>query len=285
MIEESYLRHKIATKALLDKNKTPNYSPPNSIDAWRHNRMRDCILPLINYYPKTKWITLGDGRFGSDAIYLQNKGLDVLSTNISDATLSVSHKLGYIHKFKEINAEDIKEEDNSFDFVFCKESYHHFPRPFIALYEMLRVARKGVFLIEPQDSGKKMFDWLKILVKIILRKDQNLYFEKEGNFIYKININEFSKVMTAMNFRYVTYKKINDFYVSSFASKSIKSLSKAKIITLLGVNIQNLLCKLRLMDYGIAVVVLFKDDIDKKLLKSLNNKGFRTKRLPINPYV
>ena len=34
-------------------------------------------------------------------------------------------------------------EDNSFDIVFTKESMHHWPRPYLGIYEMLRVAAKS----------------------------------------------------------------------------------------------------------------------------------------------
>jgi SAM-dependent methyltransferase len=40
--------------------------------------------------------------------------------------------------FQKENAEQLSFEDESFDFVLCKEAYHHFPRPMIALYEMIR---------------------------------------------------------------------------------------------------------------------------------------------------
>jgi hypothetical protein len=197
----------------------------------------------------------------------------------------VACELGYISKYKQMNAENIIEEDNSFDFVFCKEAYHHFPRPFIALYEMLRVASKGVVLIEPQESKARIFDYLKKVIKTVLRGDSNLNFEVTGNFIYRINIDELSKVMTAMNFKYIAYKRFNDFYIHSLSRKSLKRLSKAKIITHLGIGIQNLLCTLRLMDYGLAVVVLFKSDVNDEFLKRFKKEAFRIRKLPVNPYL
>lgn len=40
-----------------------------------------------------------------------------------------------------------------FELVFCKESLHHTARPLQGLYEMLRVCRSAVVLIEPWDSA------------------------------------------------------------------------------------------------------------------------------------
>ena len=57
-----------------------------------------------------------------------------------------------IKNYKIENAENLSFEDKTIDFILCKESYHHFPRPMVALYEMLRVARNGVLLIEPNDA-------------------------------------------------------------------------------------------------------------------------------------
>lgn len=261
------------------------YADPNNIDNWRHERMRNIILPLIEFFPASKWMTVGDGSYGSDAYYLQKKGLDVLATSISDETLSEANKLGYIHKFKAVNAEQITENDNSFEFVFCKEAYHHFPRPPIALYEMLRVAKNAVILIEPQENNNKLLDILKKYVKIILRKNANLYYEDSGNYIYRINIKEKIKMMTALNFRFVAYKNFNDFFFSPLSSKSSKGYSWAKILTNIGIGVQNLFCKLYLLNYGLVVVLLFKNDVNENLVNSLNKSGYTIKKLPRNPYI
>lgn len=48
--------------------------------------------------------------------------------------------------------EKISFKTQSFDLVFVKEALHHVPRPVQGLYEMLRVSKKAVILIEPQES-------------------------------------------------------------------------------------------------------------------------------------
>ena len=50
------------------------------------------------------------------------------------------------------NAERLAIDSRSFDLVFCKESLHHLARPVLGLYEMLRVCRQAVVVIEPFDT-------------------------------------------------------------------------------------------------------------------------------------
>ncbi len=47
------------------------------------------------------------------------------------------------------NAECLTYDSRSYDVVICKEGLHHLARPFLGLYEMLRVCRRAVILIEP----------------------------------------------------------------------------------------------------------------------------------------
>lgn len=285
-IEKSYLSHVDAERDYRIRGIIPScYSNPESIDAWRHHRMRNTIEPVTDFFQHSKWITIGDGSFASDAHFLENKNLDVLATSISDETISYAHSKGYIQKYKVVNAENIQENDNSFDFAFCKESFHHFPRPYQGLYEMLRISNKGVILIEPQEGKNKLFDSLKNAIKFILRKDKNSDFESTGNFIYRVNIGELKKVMTALNHKTIAYKRFNDFFHSSLSAKSSKSLNIAKIITLFGIGIQNIFCKIGFMNYGLVTVILFKNDVSEELLSNLKEKGFQIKRLPQNPYL
>jgi SAM-dependent methyltransferase len=144
------------------------YSQPESIDNWRHTRMLDLTKPIWRAFPASTWMTIGDGRYGSDAAYLRSQGVDVLATSLTDDKLKYAHERGYIGAFQAENAEQLSLPDNSIDFVLCKESYHHFPRPPIALYEMLRVARLAVVLIEPLDNPR-LLDGMKKLAKLTLR--------------------------------------------------------------------------------------------------------------------
>ncbi len=285
-ISDSYQKHIENEKLLSTEQDLPEcFTNPGSISNWRHNRMRNNILPLVKIFPSSKWLTIGDGDYASDAYFLEQKKLDVTASSISTQTISITHSKGYIQKFKAINAEDIAADDNSFDFVYCKEAYHHFPRPPIAFYEMLRVAKTAVILIEPQDTRISPLNSIKKLIKIVLRGDSSFEFETTGNFIFRINIKEIKKMMTALNQSVIAYKKFNDFFHNSLAHKESTGFSPAKLISLLGIRLQDLLCKIGLLDYGLAAVIVFKGEVDSEKLKPLRKAGFTISRLPRNPYV
>ena len=120
-----------------------------SLDKLRHLRMLSCIDPLIN--GKNKWLTIGDGRYGTDAHYIIEKGDKAHASDISKKLLEIGNKIGFINEYSEENAENLSFEDESFDYVLIKEAFHHFPRPWIALHEAFRVCKKGIILIEPND--------------------------------------------------------------------------------------------------------------------------------------
>ena len=281
----SYKQHQDHDEQIFKENKLPScYTTPESVDAWRHRRMHNTLLPLIRAFPKDSWITLGDGKYGSDAYFLKQNGISVLATSLSDTTLIHARDLGYLDNIKSQNAEQIGEADSSFDFVLCKESYHHFPRPPIAFYEMLRVSKKAVVLIEPVEGEKKVLDYLKLLVKKVLRNGKSTLFEPSGNYIYKVDLDEISRMMTALNYEFIAFKKINDFYHPKFSEGRYNLASVGTLITLAGIAVQNLFCFLRLMNYGLATVIAFKSDPTERLQKELLRNGFRIIFLPNNPY-
>ena len=64
--------------------------------------------------------------------------------------------------------------DNSFDYVFIAASLHHLPRPIVGLYELIRVAKYGVIVIELNDS------WL---TRLATRFKLATEIEETGNYV------------------------------------------------------------------------------------------------------
>src|SRR5260221_12720268 len=201
----------------------------NRVDFWRHERMYRQLGPLLTAYPKAKWLTVGDGRYGTDAHYLSRFGALVVASDINETYLKEAKADGYIADYKVENAEALSFSEHQFDFVLCKESYHHFPRPMIALYEMLRVAKQGVILIEPNDqalaepyrmgvapSAYWLLFALKQWLKNYLGKPKATFpnrYEPHGNYVYSISRREIEKTALGMNLDAIAVKGMNDFYL------------------------------------------------------------------------
>jgi ubiquinone/menaquinone biosynthesis C-methylase UbiE len=247
--------------------------------------MHDTLLAILKAHPHSTWLTLGDGSYGSDAHYLQKRGADATASSITDATLQGARQRGYISKYLVENAEALTVKDDSFEFVLCKESYHHFPRPPIAFYEMWRVAKRAVVLIEPLEGRPRLLDSFKWLVKRALRGDSTDQFEPAGNFLYRVSTREIEKMATALNGTYVAEKRYNDFYYAKAAADRHGARTVGNFITQLGLLVQNVLCRLGLLNFGLATIVVFKQEIDAGLRTSLRQHGFKLFQVPKNPYL
>lgn len=281
----SYARHRRHESSVSQEMNLPScYTNPHSIDAWRHRRMHETLLPLLAAYQGASWLTVGDGRFGSDAHFLRRNGAQVLASSLTDHSLAIAAQRGFIDRFQSINAEAIALPDASHDFVLCKESFHHFPRPLIALYEMLRVARIGVALIEPQETSPRLLGCMKNAAKTIIRRRRVTHYEPSGNFIFRVNPREIVKIMTALNYRMLAMKKLNDFYCRPIADERYSVWSLSGSVTRLAIGLQDVLCSLRLLDHGLATIVMFKNSPTTHVVTGLRQYGFKVHLLPENPY-
>lgn len=279
-IESSYRRQAMSEEAM---GWPSRYGSPDSLDNWRHTRMLDFVKPLLRELPGSSWLTVGDGRYGSDAAYLLQAGASATASSLTDERLRHAHDRGHIKDFRAENAERISLGDGEVDFVLCKEAYHHFPRPPVALYEMLRVARVGAVLIEPMDNPRP-FDKLKTLLKRAVRGDGEVFFEPSGNFIYRINVREVGKLMTAMGGLTLAVRPFNDFFHPGLGACDARGWNRGRLLTDLGIAVQDLLCRLRLTGWGLCATVVFKGQADAQLLRALRAAGFQLIELPRNPH-
>lgn len=280
-LEQSYLRQAESEHQM---ELPSRYTCPDSVDNWRHTRMLDLTRPIWQSFPGSRWITVGDGRYGSDAAYLHAHGVNVIATSLTDDRLKYAHQQGYIPAFQAENAERISLQDNAVDFLLCKEAYHHFPRPPVALYEMLRVARTAVVLIEPLDNPK-LLDGMKRLLKRAIRGDREQQFEPSGNYLYRLNIRELGKLITAMGGKTLAYKGINDFYHGALGNHAANGINAGFMLTRFGIAVQNILGRLGLLGFGLGCIVVFKGPAEDSMLESLRQAGYKIVDLPRNPYV
>ncbi|MDR1896790.1 MAG: class I SAM-dependent methyltransferase [Prevotellaceae bacterium] len=232
------------------------------------------LLPLLQ--KKDTWLTMGDS-YGTDATRIAPLCKEALPADIGVAFLEIAQKEGFIKAYSQQNAEKMTFEDNTFDFFLCRETYHHFPRPYIAVYEMLRCAKKGIVISEPLDPIFKM-PFLLFLCNILDTKKMPLRsrkfwknrfsFEIVGNYVYKVSQREFEKIAMGIGLPAVAF-----YYFNGVEKNNIKSV------------LRNILTKLRIIPYQRLVAVLFKELPDEKTKENLRKKGYYYYELPQNPYL
>lgn len=263
----------------------------NTIDYWLHQRLFDLANPLIN--TNDHWLTVGDG-YGFDANYFARNGCKVMATDIGGAFLPLVKAQKLIDDFSVENVEKLSFDDNSFDYVFCKEAYHHFPRAYLGVYEMIRVAKKAIILAEPQDPLTKMP--LMLAVKNILdRFDptilqkywKNRYsFEEVGNYVFKLSDREMEKIAMGMNLPAIAFKGINNSYWKAGLDTEIANNSSAAFRKIQSkLRRDNLLCKLGILPYQVLSAVIFKTLPTQETITKLKNEGYLYYEFPKNPYL
>ena len=127
--------------------------------------------------------------------------------------------------------ESLSYKSSSFDLVFAKEAIHHVPRPVLAIYEMLRVAKKAIIFIEPHETFiGKILEKLNIASKYEKNQDGNLNFR--DNYVYRWSQGEIIKILNSYYLE-SGYKVIfSNCWMSN--RYNIKLPSLAKIFSILG---------------------------------------------------
>lgn len=262
----------------------------HTISKWLQQIFFDCLRPLLKEQSQ-QWLTVGDA-YGYDAQFIKENGGHVLATDLSTDFLEIAKEEQIITDYAAENAEKLSFDDNVFDYVLCKESYHHFPRPYAALYEMIRVAKKGIIIIEPQDPISKMP--LLLFITNLLHKRTSLLnkiwknrfsFEPVGNFVYKVSEREFEKFAAGLNLPFIAFKRINpNFYFKG--SENIGTDSKNKIFVSIKRKKQmlDLLVKFKIIPGQVLSAIIFKQIPQEEVIADLKKGGYEVIAIPKNPY-
>jgi len=274
------------------KNISDSWLNKDTLDYWRHERMINKVKPLINYNTKRTWLTIGDGRYGSDGIILKTLGAkNITCSDISIKLLALAKRKKFIKNYSKQNAENLKFKSSSFDYVFCKESFHHFSKPYLALYEMFRVSKKGVILIEPSDEiiEKGFFNFIYRIIRFFMNQtNSGDGFEEVGNYVYKISKREMAKFLLGMNYRHLAVYGLNYAYseVIEFVSIKCNKLQsiKKKFLIKLKITVKNFLCRIGIMKPALMICILFKDIPSSQLLLSLKDLGWKINKFKQNPF-
>ena len=284
--QDSYASHAKGFEAeLVDPSRkkiAASWFDASTADSWRHARCYE-IARHLSGQPGERWLTVGDGRFGLDAINLKRRGVQsVLASDISEILLKEAKQRGHLSEYSVENAEQLSFGDGSFDFVFCKESYHHFPRPMIALYEMLRVAKSGVILMEPNDRERSP---LRILKRLLGRGAPAETYEEDGNYVYSISEREMTKVALGLNLPQVAFRGFNDAWTPNLWAEPANRSSPSFRKMLKKIALRDFLCRLRLDNHMLLMACLFHVPVKPEQRAKMESAGWSVLDLPRNPYL
>jgi len=106
-------------------------------------------------------------------------GIDISSACIERAKIR-SQKYGFSANFQLANSVNLPFPDNSFDIVSVHDGLHHLDDPQRAIKEMVRVAKKGIVIIEPAKA-------LLTRISVFLGFSRNY---ESTNYVYRFRKNE-----------------------------------------------------------------------------------------------
>jgi SAM-dependent methyltransferase len=264
----------------------PPLSAVQTVGQWRQERIMAPLRPLLQ--DNHNWLTIGDGNLGSEAQWLQQQGVKAHATDLAADLLELAFQQGLISSWSQENAEELSFADSSFDYVLIKEAFHHFPRPWLALYDAFRVCRLGVILLEPNGEHPRP---LSILLRRLRRQPTTVHyrFEKVGNFVYAPSPIELEKFLLGLGGHQIAMRFYNDHWRSAEADSSPMSggtphqrgLRRSVMRT---ISRRNLLGRSAFVPFGKLGCVMFKQPVDPKVIKSMEHFGWQSKELPANPY-
>jgi len=229
-------------------------------------------------------MTIGDGRMGMDSVKLKHYGAkQVLPTDVSADMLELGKARGIIDSYSVENAERLSFADNAFDFTFCREAYHHLPRPWMGVYEMLRVARKGIVLVEPQDQEGTLYNGFKTLKDGAGKMIGD--YEESGNYVYRLSLRELCKVALGLNLPMLAYKGTVSGYVDGIEFEPANSRSARAIRYWIKYGLRMLAWKIGIIRAPVLMAMLLKETLSDEERRHLGTLGWRFITFSRNPHL
>lgn len=106
------------------------------------------------------------------------------------ACMADDERCSYIQE----NSEHLSLASQSFDLVICKEGIHHLARPVLGIYEMLRVTRDAILVIEPADTfvGRLLE---KMGYASVYEVNQSGNIRYRDNYVYRWSVRQFDGLL------------------------------------------------------------------------------------------
>ena len=158
------------------------------------------LLEKLSHIPFQSALDLGCGTGEMLKLILQEDvGKELYGIDLSEKMLHVAKsKLPEQVKLLLGDSEALPFPDNTFDVVYCNDSFHHYPSPQRVLTEVFRVLKPSGTLIITDC-------WQPLFGRVIM----NMYmkYSKEGD--VKIYSEREIKKLLSANFRNISWKKLN----------------------------------------------------------------------------
>ena len=151
-------------------------------------------------------------------------------------------------------------------------------RPYAAIYEILRVARYGVVVIEPQDPW---IDWP-------CRTDATQpHYEAVGNYVYQFSSRELEKIAYGMNIAGVATKSLVDVYIPDCEFALCTDTDPIWMETKKRVEEGEKAVEQGTAKPNYILGILFKNSVDQGLLQMLTKQysDWMFKSTDTNPYL
>lgn len=134
-----------------------------------------------------------------EAISLKNYEFDkILLTGITDPSHELNEEIKNDPriKYEKQNSECLTLASRSFDLVICKEGIHHLARPILGVYEMLRMTRSAIIIIEPAETviGRLLE---KLGLSSVYEKNQLNNINIRDNYVFRWNLTLFKSLLNS----------------------------------------------------------------------------------------
>ncbi len=246
--------------------------------------------------PIKTWLTVADYN-GFEAHYLlQKKMKNVTASDLSDAMLKEAKVEGFITDYSKQNVESMTYGDNVFDYVMCKQAFHHFPRAYQGLYEMIRVSKMAAILVaEPIDILSKMASLMVVknvldgINPLLINKlwKNRFSFETVGNYVFKVSEREMEKIAMGIGLPFIAFKRHNIFVTHDPIEGLMDVPMNQKVYKRIRrkLSLRNLVSAMGVIPYGSLCCVLFKEQPSGEIIRKMKDQRFITIQLPKNPYL
>ncbi len=160
----------------------------NPLIAWLNNYRLRKMIETIGKPIAGKTVLCVCGGDGEEAEFLQRLGAVVTTTDLSSLATQAAQIRNPSLQCLQMDAESLCFSEQSFDWVVVREGLHHLARPIKGLYEMERVAREGIAILEGQDSFA-----VRVLAKLGLGENS----DPAGGYVYRFGRRELFKIFSS----------------------------------------------------------------------------------------